>query len=204
MCFVRRRRCNVPATVATLVAVLTVGVLSWVSSLAVATTNPRPPVLLVPGKSIGPVYLGEPETSVHLGRVVRNGPGSFAYPDYSLGVAYKAGKAIAISTNILYNAHGQGGAVVVSGQYETRSHPVLSIGVAIGLVKSAYPQAQCAHHIISSEPPLESGACLLRSNHGHTHTFFAGNATTQGQRVRIGAILVTIASVGPQSPQVTG
>jgi hypothetical protein len=200
MCFVRRRRCNVPATVATLVAVLTVGVLSWVSSLAVATTNPRPPVLLVPGKSIGPVYLGEPETSVHLGRVLRNGPGSFAYPDYSLTVVYQHGKVVGMAINFLY----KGGSVVQSGQYETRSHPVLGIGVAIGLVKSAYPQAQCAHHIIGQEPPLESGACLLRSNHGHTHTFFAGNATAQGQTVRIGAILVTIASLGPQSPQVTG
>jgi hypothetical protein len=150
------------------------------------------------------VYLGEPENSVHLGPVVRNGPGSFAYPDYSIVVAYQHGKAVAIATNILFNVNGQGGAVVRSGQYETPSHPVLGIGVAIGVVKSAYPQAQCAHHIISLEPPIEDASCLLRSNHGHTHTFFAGNATTQGQTVRIGAILVTIASVGPQSPQVTG
>jgi hypothetical protein len=176
-----------------MLALLLAGVLCAPASLAGAASTPT--IIIVPGKSIGSVYLGEPQSHVHVGRVIRNGPGSFAYPDYAIVVAYRHGSAVAIATNFLFQSK-------VPGEYETPSHPALRIGVAIGLVTSAYPRAQCAHHIISTVPPLEDEACLLRSRHGNT--FFAGNATTQGQTVRIGAILVSIPSVGPQSPKVTG
>jgi hypothetical protein len=183
--------------------------LSAVASLALTVafgyTTPPPAVasnhhlsvtrLLVPGKSMGPVYLGELRTNVHIGRSTTNGPGSVFYRDYSLTVGYKHGRAVGIATNILAVDPS---ALVSPGQYQTHTHPDVAVGVRMGHVSSRYPQAQCAHHVISVTPSLVTENCLLRSNHGHT--FFAGRAVKQGQPIIIASILVTAPSAGPQSP----
>lgn len=176
-------------------AALAVAVGSALPSLAVAKKHHHA-LLLVPDKSIGPVHLGEPETQVHIGRRLTNGPGSFSYGDYSLTVAYQNGRAVAIATN-----SGEAidpAALVFPWQYQTHTHPNIGIGNPMKHVRSIYPQATCAHHVISVVPSLETENCLLRSDHGHT--FFAGRAAKHGETIRIGAILVTVPAVGPQKP----
>jgi hypothetical protein len=185
-------------------AALAVAISCALPSLAVAKKHHHfGPVLLVPGKSIGPVYLGEPKAKVHLGPSVSNEPGSFYYRDYSIVVAYQHGRAVAISTELRIGG-GDPNALVTPGQYQTHTHPVLAIGVPMGNVPSAYPQAQCAHHVTSlgggGVPQKETEDCLLRSNHGHGGTFFAGIAVEQGQTIRIGRIEVSVAALAPQAP----
>jgi hypothetical protein len=164
-------------------------------SLAVAK-KPHHDTLLVPGKSIGPVFLGESETDVHIGPRLTNGPGSFFYRDYSLTVAFKHGKAVAISTNS--NEAFDPKALVFPYQYQTRTHPNVSIGNPMDHVPLRYPHAKCAHHVISLVPSLQTENCLLHGHHGQT--FFAGRAEKQGETITIGAIVVTIPTAGPQKP----
>jgi hypothetical protein len=185
-------------------AALTVALGCTLPSLAVAKKQHHfGPRLLVPGKSIGLVYLGEPEAKVHLGPSVRNEPGSFYYRDYSIVVAYRQGRAVAISTGLRIGG-GDPNALVTPGQYQTHTHPDVAIGVPMGNVPSTYPQAQCAHHVTSlgggGVPQKETEDCLLRSNHGHGGTFFAGIQAEQGHTVHIGLIEVLVAALAPQAP----
>jgi hypothetical protein len=162
------------------------------SSPAVANRPTHYP--LIPGESIGPVHLGELESSVHIGRSVTNGPGSIFYPDYSITVGYMHGRAAGLSISELAVDPN---AMVSPGRYQTATHPTIAVGVPIGRVRSAYPHAQCAKHVIPSTQPQHTENCLLRSH--HNHTFFAGGATTHGS-VLIAAILVSTAAAGPQAP----
>jgi hypothetical protein len=165
-------------------------------SLAVATNQHHLGVhTLVPGQSVGPVALGASEAAVHIGPSKTNGPGSVFYPRYSLTVAYKHGRVVAIATNELAVDPN---AMVSPGQYQTHTQPNVAIGVPIRHVSSRYPKAQCAHHVISHVPSLVTENCLLRGTHGHT--FFAGGAVKQGQVILINAILITVPTAGPQHP----
>lgn len=167
-----------------------------VPSVALATIHqPLHAHLLVPGKSIGPVYLGERESAVHIGPSVTNGPGSVFYRDYSITVAYKHGRAVALAIS---NQAIDPAARVTPYQYQTYTHPNISIGNAMGHVRARYPQAQCAHHTISVTPSLQTENCLLRGSHGHT--FFAGGAEEAGRTIFVDAILVTVAAAGPKAP----
>jgi hypothetical protein len=178
---------------------LAVAFSSVLASLAVAK-NDFVPRLLVPGTSIGPVYLGEPEAHVHLGPSVSNSPGAFYYRDYSITVAYQHGRVVAISTWVRLGPD----VIYPPGDYQTRTHPDIAIGLPMGNVPLSYPQAHCATHITSlgggGVPTKEDEDCLLRSNHGHSGTFFAGIQVEQGQTIRIGAITISIAALLPQAP----
>jgi hypothetical protein len=164
-------------------------------SLAVASSPNR---LIVPGKSVGPVHLGEPKADVHIGPSESNGSGGFFYSDYSLTVAYQNGKVVAIS--ITLGTHPSPGELVAPGQYETHGHPRVGIPAPMANVRSRYPSAKCAHHSIPGPPTKGLENCLLKSKHGHT--FFAGIAAKPGSVLynHIGAILVTVPGAGPKAP----
>ena len=158
------------------------------------------PQPLVPGKSIGPVHLGEPESQVHLGPSESHQPGSFFYRDYSLGVAYRNRKAVAIvlggDTNPAFQALAEGG-------YETHTHPIVGVGRPVTHVPSAYPQAKCQHYILNAPggtPDLVTEDCVLDDPHNHSGTFFGGEASKPGPPTEIGVIIVAIASVVPHLP----
>lgn len=188
----RRLRLKIPIAAGALAVALATMLLPATAATAHFRFGPHP---FVPDKSIGPIHLGESETSVHLGPTTRNGPGSVFYRRYSITVGYKNGRAAGLSISELAIDPT---ALVTPGQYKTPTHPEIALGVPMSKVSVAYPHAQCAHHVISDTPSLVTENCLLRSHSGHT--FFAGGAVKAGQRVDIGAILVTVPGAGPQHP----
>jgi hypothetical protein len=160
----------------------------FVPSLALATG----PHTIVPGKSIGLVHLGELKADVHLGPSESNGSSGYFYRDRAITVAYQHGRVVAMSI-----VEGVGGS---SWGYATQTHPAVGLYSEMAEVRSLYPHAQCAHHVLPGPPTKEQDNCLLRSHHGQT--FFAGIAAKQGAPLagHIGAILISAKGAGPQKP----
>ena len=189
------------------VAAVGLVVLLSCSSFSLAAAKSRSlhfgPQPFVPGNSIGPVHLGEPEGQVHLGPGESHQPGSFSYREYSLVVVYRGGRVIVIST-----AETPGsdltGALVTPGQYKTHTKPVVAIGTPMAQVSSAYPQAECKHYTLNAPggiPDLVTEDCVLQDPRDHSGTFFGGAASNPKRGpILIGAIFVTIASAVPHLP----
>ena len=149
---------------------------------------------LVPGKSIGPVHLGEPESQVHLGPSVSNQPGTFSYRDYGLTVGYRHGKVVVI---VITESS------IAALAYQTHTHPIVRLEDPMAHVPSAYPHAQCQHYVLNApggKPDLVTDDCVLHDPHNHSGTFFGGSAGKPGPPIDVGLVIVAAAGYVPHLP----